>query len=184
MEDLDSIDLFNRGMLIEKLLDLEAEAKGKPEEAAINYFKIGTAFYNISFFGHSWKAMDYFRSGSTWDRLKGSEKGIFKIPGELYPYGNKEMIDVSRAKYYLDKSRILSDNPELSAQATFMAAKCELAEYYTHKSYKAASCRNCIPYVPEEYSKEFKLLKEGFGETQFYGQLIEECAFFRAYLAR
>ncbi|MGK0365133.1 MAG: hypothetical protein ACI85O_002198 [Saprospiraceae bacterium] len=180
----DSIDLFNRGMLIEKLLDLEAEAKGKPEKAAINYFKIGTVFYNISFFGHSWKAMDYFRSGSTWNKLKGSEDGVFKIHGELYPYGNKEMINVNRAKYYLNKSRILSDKPELSAQATFMAAKCELAEYYTSKTYKSASCANCIPYVPEEYSTEYKLLKEGFGETQFYGQLIEECAFFRAYLAR
>ena len=180
----DSIDLFNRGTLIQEILDLEYQARAEIQKAPISYFKIGVALYNTTYFGHSWRARDYFRSGSTWSRLKKAKDNVFPVAGRAFPFGNKELIDVARAKYYFEKCRILTENPELAAQATFMAAKCELVEYYQSKMYKPAGCRNCIPYVPDEYTREFKLLNEQYGETKFFARVIEECAFFAAYVSR
>lgn len=180
----DSLDLFNRGELIQELLDLEYTARAEIQKAPRAYFKIGIALYNMSYFGHSWKAMDYYRSSATWDKLRNAKDDVFPVYAEGFPFGNREMIDVSRARYYFEKCRILSESPELSAQATYMAAKCELIEYYKSKDYKNPPCRNCIPALPDDYTTEYKRLQEEFVGTEFYARIIEECAFFRAYTVR
>lgn len=180
----DSIDLFNRGDLVIKMLELESEARAEPSKAPLNYFKIGTAIYNMTFFGHSWHARDYYRSGSTWDRMRIEEDNIFGISGVDSPFGNKEILNTKRALFYFEKCRILSDNEELTAQATFMAAKCELAEYYQSDDFRRPPGRNMIPIISEDYHKNYKILKEQLSETQFYEQIIEECAFFRAYAVK
>lgn len=179
----DSIDLFNRGNLIIELLELESEARAEPEKAPLNYFKIGTALYNMTYFGHSWNARDYYRSGSTWSKMRIEDDDVFRIPGEGYPFGNKELLNTSRALFYFEKCRILSESEELSAQATFMAAKCELAQYYLSDDYRKTG-RNQIPNIPEAYSKNYKILKEQLNDTQFYAQIIEECLFFRVYASK
>ncbi len=180
----DSIDLFNRGTLIQEILDLEYQARAEIQKAPISYFKIGVALYNTTYFGHSWRARDYYRSGAVWYQLKRAKDNVFPVARKGFPFGNKELIDVARAKYYFEKCRILTENPELAAQATYMAAKCELIEYYQSEMYKPAKCANCIPEVPEEYTEEYQRLKEQYGETKFYARIIEECAFFAAYARR
>lgn len=180
----DSIDLFNRGDLIIKLLDLEGEARAEPKKAPKNYFKIGIAIYNMTFFGHSWNARDYYRSGSSWDELTKGKSDVFSVNDSDYHLGNKEILNTERALYYFDKCRLLTDNQELAAKATFMAAKCELALFYQSGLYRRPKGRNTIPYIAESFQKNYKLLKEQYSETQFYQEIIEECAFFKAYATK
>lgn len=178
----DTAHYYNRGEIIERILDWEYRAKAEPDNTAKYYYRIGNAFYNMSYFGYAWNAMDYFYSGSSWNSWNlGKDNHV--IDYWAFPYGNKENMDMSRALFYYEKARLLAKNPELAARATFMAAKCEQKMYYTSSAYRTP-CRNCIPNAPEDYLRYFGVLTTVYSDTDFYRQMINECKYFRAYVAR
>lgn len=178
----DTAHYYNKGEIIEKILDWEYRAKSELDNAAAYYYRIGNAFYNMSYFGYAWNAMDYFYSGSSWNTWNlGKDDHVMEH--WAFPYGNKENMDMSRALFYYEKSRLLAKRPELAARATFMAAKCEQKMYYMSSAYKKP-CRNCIPNPPIDYLKYFGVLNTLYSETDFYRQMINECKYFRAYVAR
>jgi len=179
---IDSTAMFNKGEMLEKMLDLEMKARGKIENNAPYFYQLGLVFYNTSFFGSSWQVMDYFRSGSTWNYLHKVEDDVF--PYRLFPYDNLDHTDVTKALYYFEKTRLLSLNPELTARAAFMAAKCEQKLYFMSDEYRKEPCCNQIPRLPVSYLTNFKKLKEELSDTEFYEQIIEECQYFRAYAER
>ncbi len=127
----------------------------------------------MTYFGYSWKAADYYRSGASMQR-RHLKDGDSVTPHHLYPGGNREVFDCSRAQFYFEKARILAENPELAARATFMAAKCERNEYYV----KSASSD-----VPRTYFY-FNVLKENYPNTRFYARAIRECKYFKAYASK
>ena len=176
----DTIDMFNRGELLEEILDLESKARGRLDESARHYYKIGLGLYNMSYFGHSWQAMDYFRSGSSWSRLFRENDNVFYTV--QYPYGNIEHLDVTRALYYFEKARQAAPpGSEIGARATYQAARCEQKMYFLSDQYRS-TCSNCIPQLPEMFSSNFKRLKEDYSDTEFYEQAIRECKYFKAYV--
>ena len=174
----DSIDQFNKGEFLEELLDLQYKTKAELGNNASFYLKIGVGLYNTTYFGHSWRLMDYYRFGSSWNYLRNG-KDVFRYAGSAF--GNKEMLDVSQALYFFERARIAAVDPELAAKATFMAAKCELAQFYTSKAYTPPASPNQMPYIPPEYTVNYERLKTNYVETKFYQDLLEECQFFRAY---
>jgi len=176
-QERDTLDQYNKGELLETLIDLEYKAKAEIDNNAIYFYRIGVALYNCTYFGHSWKTMDYFRSGTTWDNLRSGDVQ----PYGRAPYGNKEILNVGRAMYYFEKARLQTNNPELAARATFMAAKCERLLYYMNESYKAPPCCNQIPPLPAEFSTNYRRLKEDYSNTHFYQDVLKECQYFRAY---
>lgn len=173
---------LNRGQLIQALLDLEFQAKGDIEQAPRHYYRLGMAYYNMSYFGYEWRSMDFFRSGSTWSNLNRNRRGIFNHP--LYPIGNKENIDVSRALFFFEKARLLANTDELKARAAFQAARCEQKLFFASDQYQPEPCCNNIPRLPDEYLVNFSRLKEEYAETEFYERIIQECKYFEAYVAR
>lgn len=175
-EDKDTTDQYNRGELLETLIDFEYKSRAEIEDNALYFYRIGVALYNCSYFGRSWQAMDYFRSGATWDNLRRGEVQPYRGA----PFGNKEVINVLRALEYLDKARMNAKNPELGARATFMAAKCERLLWYMSEAYEPPCC-NQIPVAPKEYSFNYQRLKEDYADTKFYQQVLKECQYFRAY---
>lgn len=181
----DSISLssyYNKGELLEALLDLEYKAKGDLEGAAAHYYKLGLAYYNMSYFGYAWRVMDYFRSGSTWSNLHRSNGGVYSH--FKYPFGNKENVDLSRALYFFEKARLNANTPELAAKASYQAARCEQKIYFQTDAYKPEPCCNRIPRLPTEYLVNFSRLKEQYAETEFYKLVIKECKYFAAYAAK
>ncbi len=175
----DTSEMFNRGELLEELLELESKARGRLEESARHYYRIGLGLYNMSYFGHSWQAMDFFRSGTSWSRMRRENDNVFSY--WAYPLGNKEHLDVSRALYYFDKARQTApEGSEIAARATFMAAKCDQKIYFMSDEY-SSSCYNCIPDLPEAYLANFQRLKYDYSHTNFYLEVIRECKYFEAY---
>lgn len=173
---------LNRGELIDKLLELEYLAKGEPDKAPRHYYRLGLAWYNMSYYGYEWRAMDYFRSGSSWSKFHRGTRGVY--PHWEYPVGNAENTDVSRALFFFEKARLLAKTPELKAKATFQAARCEQKLYFISENYRSEPCCNNIPRLPEEYRVNFSRLKEEYAETEFYEWIIEECLYFDAYVNR
>lgn len=173
---------FNKGELIEKLVDLELRAKADFDGAARHYYQLGLAVYNMSYFGYAWKAMDDFRSGSTWASLHRSADGVFPYP--KYPFGNREYTDLGRALYYFEKARALATTEELAAKACFQAARCEQKLFFQTPRYQPDPSGNRIPRLPEDYLVNFSRLKEQYRHTAFYQLAIKECKYFAVYAGK
>lgn len=173
----DSSAYYNKVEIIQKIFELEYKSKSDFENGAKYYYQLGTAYYNMSYFGHSWNIMDYYRSGANWTYDK---DGVF--PEYYSPFDNRENHDMTLALEYFEKSRATARDSELAAKAAFMAARCELNMFYTSKGNKYNG--NTIPKLPPSYQRYYQLLNENYSETNFYQQIIEECKFFAAYARR
>lgn len=174
-EQTDTTTYYNKVEFLEKIFELEYQSKADYQNGAKYFYQLGTAFYNLTYFGHSWDVFDYFRGGSNWEYRK---LGIFEH--WFFPYGNREYQDCSKAKFYFEKSRELTKDPELAARATFMAAKCDQNAYFTSKDCTYYGGRK-MPVLPPAYQKNYNLLKSDFSNTQFYQEVIQECKYFAAF---
>jgi len=159
---------YSRYELIERLNQLETRAIA--DTAGSRYlYQIGLAYYNMSYFGYDWRAMDYFRSGSSLKRPRVAGKpNVVRDP--RLAYGNREQFDCSRALQYFDRARQLADRNgrrELAAKATFMAARCEQNAHFAYQT-------------PLAYTY-FGILKEQYQDTRFYARAVQECKYFRYY---
>jgi hypothetical protein len=174
--------LLDRRALVEKLVELDFQARANLAEGAPQYYRLGLAYYNMSFFGPAWSAMDNFRSGSSWNTLNRRADGVFS--SSIGPHGNRENLSCEIALGYFRQAMSLSRDPELSARAAFMASKCQLNAWYCSKSanYKIGSRQ--IPEVPADFRLYFDILKKNYAKTAFYKQAMSECKWFRAYAAR
>ncbi len=170
----DTANSYNRGELMERMQALESLASGGSERAAQHYFDLGTAYYNITYFGHAWKAADFFRSGSSM-RPANFADGDNVVPNPNWELGNREVVDCTRALFFFEKARQLAHetDPELAARATYMAAKCERNAWYISR---VLGTRRTYDY--------FDLLRDNYAGTRHYERVVRECKTFQAYLAR
>lgn len=186
----DSVGLssyFNKGELLTELLDLDYKSKGDLEGAARYFYQLGLASYNMSYYGFAWKAMDFFRSGSTWAKLHKAkaEEGDSRVFDHWkYPFGNRENTGLGRALYFFEKARTLATTPELAAKAAFQAARCEQKIFFQSVQYKPEPCCNRIPRLTSDYQRNFAILKAQYRETAFYQQIIKECKYFAVYATK
>lgn len=178
---------YNKGELLTELLDLDYKSKGDLEGAARHYYRLGLASYNMSYYGFAWKAMDFFRSGSTWSKLHKAkaEQGDSRVYDYWkYPFGNRENTGLGRALFFFEQARTLATTQEMAAKAAFQAARCEQKIYFQSVQYKPEPCCNRIPNIPEDYHRNFDILKQQYSNTAFYQQIIKECKYFSVYAAK
>lgn len=176
---VDSTSYYNKVSLLEKIFELEYQAKADYHNSSSYFYKIGLAYYNMSYYGSAWEAMDYFRSGANWEYARDE---VFQKA--YYPYGNREFHDCSRALFYFEKAIELAQDRELAARACFMAARCEQKRYFASKDSDYSPYSNEIPNLPDEYKHHYNLLLSEYNETAFYKLAVQECKFFAAYARR
>jgi hypothetical protein len=157
---------FNRGALIEKMLDLEYRARADRVEGPKYFYQLGLAYYNMSYFGYAWKTLDFFRSGASLKRSR-SPKDKLVVSDNRFALGNHENFDCQRALDYFELARQLTNDPELAARATFMAARCEQNLFFAG-------------FGPRN-NQYFELLKRNYAQTRFYAYIVQECSYFKAY---
>jgi hypothetical protein len=165
----DTSGIINKGQLFEKLLDLEYQALANREQGGRYFYQLGLAYYNMSYFGHAWRIRDYFRSGSSLKRAK-SARDPDLVPDPRFPFGNREYFDCSKALEYFELARRTSPDPELSAKAVFMAARCEQNAYFAKRA-------------PRTY-QYFDVLNRYYFNTRFYRIIVQECKYFQTYAAK
>ncbi len=174
--------IFNKLQLTDELLDFEYKAKTDMDNSAKYYYYLGIAYYNMTYFGHAYKAFDYFRGSTSW----------FNMPdGEVMTYwgadnGNREYFDTSKSLFYFEKAREMTTDDELAAKAAFMSAKCELTAFYRSDAAKSMSdyYAGRIPKIPSEYTTYYDILKTKYKDTEFYQTAIEECKYFEFYATK
>ncbi len=168
-----NVRTFNKGELIEALLDKEYQARAGTGNTAVLYYEIGLALYNMSYFGQAWDVTDFYRSGGSM-RAAYLRDGDDITPHPVFPYGNQENLDCSRARLYFERARLSTDSTELAAKATFMAAKCERNDYYTNRWRPGAV----------QTFENFEILVQNYSNTAFYERILEECLYFNLYANR
>jgi hypothetical protein len=172
---------YNRLSLAQKIQSYKKLAEKPSQDQANQYLLLGNAYYNMTFFGNSWNAIDYYRSNL-----------------DLGTNINNEVVflDCEKAKYYYERaySVALKDkNEELAAQSAFMASKCEQNMYYIKVIKKAETkegnidayfgTNGIMPSYAPEHRRYFAKLKD-LKKTKFYQQAKTECAYFNTYLSR
>lgn len=163
---------FTKMGLIQQIKVLEGQAKKGSVEA---YLKLGNIYYNITYFGHTWQALDYYRSGGNW-----SPYGFEKYLDE------KIYTDCSKAFEYYQKAGELAEkagNKEVAAKAYFLAAKAEQNALFVSETFKKADRANdgLKPYLNKNYRTQFDKIKERYRNTAFYKKALKECYYFNLY---
>lgn len=175
---------LTRQQIIAKLIDYEFQAKAaialNEPIGAFYYYMIGLGYYNMSYFGYEWEAMDYYRSGYNWLRL--AQGPVFPLRGS--PDGNRENIDVSLALSYFEQALENAKSPELAARAAFMAARCEQKMWFIDPACNYRFGSNLIPLLPQDKMRYYTLLENQYSGTDFYNMIIKECKWFGAYARR
>ncbi len=178
---------LNKMELAKLLLEYEYNAKTDMDNADKYYYRLGSAFYNMSYYGHSFEVLDYNRSSDSWNETPEEHNDESEEPN-YNPYGlafgNKEYTNVTNALFFFDKCKDLTKDDELAARASFMAAKCELAKFYQDKDSDYNYWTNEIPKLPEKYRNYYDILKNKYSKTEFYQEAISECKFFAYYVEK
>ena len=173
----DSSKLLNRREVVEKLIDYEYQSKADLEDGYKYLFRLGVAYYNMSYYGTSWGTMDFYRTGTAWHTPENRYSDNYTA--YIYPYGNREQTDLSLAYQCLKNAyEIIPDaDRETAAKCAFWAAKCQQKMYYTSPDYRqtAYGQRAALPSNYLVYNKALR----GLSDTKYYQEVIKECSYLR-----
>ena len=142
--------------------------KAKASNSAIDYYYLGLAYYNLSYYSDSWQFLAYYRCSTT-------------------PNG---FTDNSISMNFLNKALSTGlTNKELEAKAHFMAARCELnlftqnyGEIQDNYEDNLNFYKFLVDIKQQGFQKNFAVLKNTYFNTQFYQDIVSECSYFNYYL--
>jgi hypothetical protein len=157
--------------LARKLADLEYNfdtVTNKAQKGKMAYL-LASAYYNLSYYGNSWMALDYGRSTNLWNNGK-------------YTGWRKEYFEVQKARKYYQLAYELSvGDKEFQAAAFFLVAKCAQRQIprqdYDYTNFKAAD------KAEKDFMKKFfnnplfPQFKKEFGSTKFYKYTLTRCSY-------
>ena len=157
-----------------KMQELEAKLSvTKGEELAKLYYRLASAYYNLSYYGNSHMAVSYYRSGSDWNH------GNYDLAWK------REYYQVHKAKAYYQKAYELSTNKEFKAAAYFLVIKCSQRQVampeYNYKDWSAYDKAMEVFYQKFENNPLFGNFRKEFGNTQFYKYAYNRCSYLRDY---
>jgi hypothetical protein len=166
---------YNRLSLAQKIIQLKKILEKNTVEQDKVYFQLGNIYYNMTHFGNAWKAVDYLRSGSDLWNYKSTD---------IQPENREPVfVDCSKAKYYFERAMngsIKNGNREVATQAAYLAAKCEQNEYYLRAS--GDGWGYILPNYEASNRRYFTQIKKEFKNTQYYKELLKECAYFNTFV--
>ncbi|MES2731434.1 MAG: hypothetical protein V4714_06785 [Bacteroidota bacterium] len=145
---------YTKRSFAEEMLNFEDLIVKDAKNAGQYYFFLANGYYNLSYYGNTWMAIDYSsRSRDPKDQT---------------------YTDNSKALEYYLKALSLTKNKEFAAKCVFMASKCEQNAYYNSPAYEEERKNQ-----PRAY---FKTLKDNYSSTKYYQQVIGECERFAKYV--
>jgi hypothetical protein len=156
--------------LAKKMLELEKQlltTKDKEKKAGL-YYKLATAYYNISYYGNSYSALVYYRPTSEWNT------------GEYAAQWEKEYYGVNKAKTYFEKAYRLTGNKEFRAACYFLFLKCDQRQVITDP-YTWGTDSTFLRF---KYNRYFPKFQKEFGKTKYFEYVYERCSYLRDFVEK
>ncbi|MBK8786408.1 MAG: hypothetical protein IPN43_07920 [Chitinophagaceae bacterium] len=162
----------------QEMLKLEQQTR-QPALAAKSFYKMALGMYNITYYGHTWEMVQYYRSGSD---------GYY-IPENGTAF-QKEYYGAFKAKEYFEKAMDAGTDKNFKARCLFMMAKC--AQKQVHQPQYSEYKTNWDKYDEDQkaYWAKFKantyfpqFVKE-YGNTAFYKEAFSSCSYLRDFVKK
>jgi hypothetical protein len=142
-------------------------------------YKMGTGFYNMTYYGHAWKLVQYYRSGSD---------GYY-IPENATSF-QKEYYGCYKAQSFFEKAMNGSADKNFKARCLFMMAKC--AQKNIHKpqydefpnNYNKYTIADSLYFPQFKNNRYFPQLVNEYGTTKFYEEAYNSCSYLRDFVSK
>lgn len=155
----------------EKMQQLTNTLTAKDISKSQTAHQLANAYYNISYWGNSWMALDYYRCHGC--EANASENA--KEPADWY---TADLFDMKKAMEYYKLAAESTKDREFVALNTFMLAKCEQNNYFVSADYTYENEGG----KKNNYRSNFSSLKNDYKDTKFYKQAVTECKYFDYYV--
>ena len=155
------------------------QATKQPATAAKSYYKLALGMYNITYYGHTWELVQYYRGGSD---------GYY-MPDNATAF-QKEYYGAYKAHDYFEKALKASTDKNFKARCLFMMAKCvqklvhqpQYSEYSSNwDKYDEAAKGYFSLFKNNKYFPQF--VKE-YGSTAFYKEALNTCSYLRDFVKK
>ena len=161
----------------EEMLRLQKISETDKANAAKHLYKMANGFYNMTYYGHAWKLVEYYRSGYD---------GYY-IPNDATSF-QKEYYGCFKAKEYFEKAMAASSDKNFKARCLFMMAKCSQKQLHRPQYDEYANNYDKMDAAEKKYLLDFKrsqyfpqLIKE-YGGTPFYKEAFNSCSYLRDFV--
>ena len=162
----------------QEMQKLEQQAK-QPALAARSYYKMALGMYNISYYGHTWQLVQYYRSGSDG----------YGVPKDATGF-KKEYYGVFKAHDFFEKAMKASTDKNFKARCLFMMAKCaqkqvhqpQYGDYPVNWDKYDADYKTYWPLFRN--NKYFPQFVKEYGNTTFYKEAYNSCSYLRDFVKK
>jgi hypothetical protein len=158
---------LNKKEVVEELIRLEAQAKKEVKNAALNYYKLGNAWYNMTYHGKYWLMVKQWWSiNEPADYSAGPEQARF----------NADYYECKKAREYYEKALQYSRDKKLSALCFFMVRQCEMRR----QEYKVSLAKNTNLDTPA-FKPDYSSAKGKGIDINYYRRIVEECELYQSF---
>ena len=158
---------------------LISSAETDKANSAKNLYKYALGLYNITYYGHTWELVQYYRSGSD---------GYY-VPKNATPF-EREYYGAFSAKEYFEKAMLASADKNFKARCLFMMAKCAQKQIRRPQYDDYTTNYDQYDAADKKYMQEFKnsplfpqFVKE-YSSTAFYKEALTSCSYLRDFVKR
>lgn len=163
--------IWTKYEIAETLEQLENYLQNNTNNIATTHLKLAHYHYNVSYYGHAWQAIDFYKSySSIFGEKEKYRDGFYKKPMFRFGRGNYDFLDLTRAKYHYLQVITNTKDRALQAQAYYGLEACDRAEMEK----KAEIDRRKDPELLRYYFAELAC----YDDTDFYKDIVVECADF------
>lgn len=162
---------FNKADIIRRMIALQQEAESDPSKSAVNYYLLGNAHYNTSYYGNAWMMTSYGKSSSDWHQQPA------KSPTDITPSPRGKITDsyynLTTAKAYYQKALDAASDKELKAKALYLLADCDykIDLQIWEQQYWISSGEVPAPKHPNQ----FRQWKKQYAATETYQERMAHC---------
>lgn len=158
---------LSKPQVIGQMIQLKKKITAGPQQAALHYFKLANAYYNLSYHGKQWLLSKPWRSMY--------DLSPYRRPVTISAF-NDNYYGCARARQYYLAALQATSNRKLASLCCMMAGKCaeNYREYLEATGKKTTAGRFNNPYTG--------LLKQKGMNTAYYKELIEECATYNHFI--
>ena len=135
--------------------------------------------YNMTYYGHTWELVQYYRSGSDG----------YAIPKDATAF-QKEYYGAFKAQAYFEKAMNASTDKNFKARCLFMMAKCaqkqvhqpQYDEYQTNWDQYDVALKSYWPVFKK--NKYFPQFVKEYSGTPFYKEAFGSCSYLRDFVKK